>query len=290
MRSRLPRDVFLVLAIVFVALRLLSVEPWDDSVDAYAYWSTRDGSFYGGVTGDGAGRIGAYLYSPVFAQLLAPFVLVPWSVFAAAWTALNLAVLWWLAGRAALPLLLLPPVAFEIISGNVHLLFAGAIVVGFRFAGAWVVIVLTKVTPGIGLLWFLVRREWRALASAIVVTAALVAVSAILDRGAWTAWLDLLGRQAGAPLQTTGWYLPVPLIPRLVAAATFVGWAAWTDRRWALPIAVTLALPIVWLNSLSILVACLPLSRVDARAYSSSAVHWLGKLSASTSAPRISDG
>ena len=268
MRDRLLRDGFIVLAIVFVALRLLSIEPWDDSVDAYAYWSTRDGVMYGGPIGtDGAGQIGAYLYSPAFAQVLAPAVQLSWPLFAALWTAVNLAVLWWLARRAAVPallLVLLPPVAFEIISGNVHLLYAAAIVAGFRFAGTWALILLTKVTPGIGLLWFLVRRERRPLVVALGFTAVLAAASFVLDPAAWRTWADLVVRDAGAPIQTTGWYLPVPLAVRLVAAALVVTWGALTDRAWTIQIAVTLALPILWLNGLSVLVACLPLAREDA--------------------------
>jgi len=264
-RDRLLRDGFVVLAIVFVVLRLLAIEPWDDSVDAYAYWSTRDGVFYGGPIGsvgvDASGHIGAYLYSPAFAQLLAPFVQLPWPVFAAGWTALNLAVLWWLVGRWALPIVLLPPVGFEIVSGNVHLLYAAAIVAGFRFGGAWALMILTKVTPAIGMLWFAVRREWRPLAVALGFTAAIAAASYVLDPGSWRTWIDLIIRDANAPLVTTGWYLPVPLVVRLVVAALVVAWGALTNRAWTIPIAVTLALPILWLNGLSILVACVPLAR-----------------------------
>ena len=270
-RDRLLRDGFVVLAIVFVLLRLFAIPPWDQSVDAYAYWSTRDGVFYGGPIGvgpvgiDAAGHIGAYLYSPAFAQLLAPFVQLPWPVFAAGWTALNLAVLWWLVGRAALPIVLLPPVGFEIVSGNVHLLYAAAIVAGFRFGGTWALMLLTKITPAIGLLWFVVRREWRPLAVALGFTAAIAAASYVLDPGAWRSWIDLVVHDASAPLVTTGWYLPVPLVARLVAAALVVTWGAWTDRAWTIPIAVTLALPILWVNGLSILVACVPLARERVR-------------------------
>jgi hypothetical protein len=267
-RHRLLRDGFVILAIAFVALRLLSIEPWDDSVDAYAYWSTRDGVMYGGPIGTGgAGVIGAYLYSPAFAQVLAPAVWLPWPVFAALWTALNFVVLWWLARRSAVPalvLVLLPPVAFEIISGNVHLLYAAAIVAGFRFAGTWALMLLTKLTPGIGLLWFAVRREWRPLAIALGFTAMLAATSFVLDPGSWRTWADLIIRDLGAPLVTTGWFLPVPLAPRLVVAGLVVAWGALTDRAWTIPIAVTLALPILWLNGLSVLVACLPLAREGA--------------------------
>ena len=46
MTSRLPRDVFLGLAIAFIGIRLAGVPPWDQSVDAYAYWAARDGTLY----------------------------------------------------------------------------------------------------------------------------------------------------------------------------------------------------------------------------------------------------
>ena len=59
---------------------------------------------------------------------------------------------------------------------------------------------------------------------------------------------------------TFGWYLPVPLLPRLAAAAALALWGGWTDRRWTVPVAVTLALPVVWLNSLAILAALVPLT------------------------------
>ena len=50
----------------------------------------------------------------------------------------------------------------ELAGGNISLLLAVAIVVGFRWPAAWAFVLLTKVTPGIGLLWFVVRREWRS--------------------------------------------------------------------------------------------------------------------------------
>jgi hypothetical protein len=259
-RDRLARDGFIVLAIAFIGLRLFAVKPWADSVDAYAYWTTRDGSFYDAAT---TGRIGSYLYSPAFAQVLAPLVWLPIAVFTALWTALNSATLWFLLRRWALPSLLFLPIAFEIISGNVHLLYAAAIVVGFRWPAAWALMFLTKVTPGIGVLWFLVRREWRSLAIALGVTAAIAAVSFVLDQAQWARWIDILRADAGgagsATFSTVGWYLPIGLAPRMVAAVIVVVVAAWTDRRWLLPVGVVLAMPVVWLNSLAVLAACVPL-------------------------------
>ena len=264
MRDRLLRDGFVILAVVFVGLRLFAIKPWADSVDAYAYWTTRDGVFYDAAT---TGRIGSYLYSPAFAQLLAPLTWLPIAVFTALWTALNSATLWLLLRRWALPSLLFLPIAFEVISGNVHLLYAAAIVVGFRWPAAWALMFLTKVTPGIGVLWFLVRREWRSLAIALGATAAIAAVSFALDATQWGRWIDILRADvtgAGeAAFTTVGWYLPIGLAPRLVVAAVVVVVAALTDRRWLLPFGIVLAMPVVWLNSLAVLAACVPLWQAE---------------------------
>jgi hypothetical protein len=267
MRDRLLRDGYIVLAVVFVGLRLFSIEPWADSVDAYAYWTTRTGDFYSAAE---TGRIGAYLYSPAFAQALAPLVIPPLAVFTALWTAINFAALWWLLRRWALPSLLFLPIPFEIISGNVHLLYAVAIVAGFRYPATWALMLLTKVTPGIGLLWFLVRREWRSLAMAVGVSAGIAAVSFFLDRSAWEEWIAILRSDlAGAgqaSFQTPGWYLAVPLLPRLAVAAVVAVVAALSDRRWLLPVAVVIALPVVWFNAMAVLAAVVPLWLARARA------------------------
>jgi glycosyl transferase family 87 len=261
-RDRLLRDGFVILAAVFVVLRLLAIEPWVQSVDAYAYWATRGGDLYGSAE---AGRIGAYVYSPAFAQLLAPFVRLPWPLFCAGWTALLCLVYWRLVGRLALPLLLFIPIPFEIVSGNIHLLIGATIVLGFRYPAAWALPLLTKVTPGIGLLWFAVRREWRSLGLALGATAVVSAVSLVVAPDAWREWLALLVRDAAAPLETPGWYAPIPLLVRLPVAAVIVTWGALTDRRWTVPVAVTLSLPILWLNSLAILAALPALGAVYPR-------------------------
>ena len=262
MTRRLLRDGYIILAVVFIGLRLLAIPPWADSVDAYAYWTTRAGDFY--ATAE-TGRIGAYLYSPAFAQALAPLVLLPLAAFTALWTAVNCAAVWWLFRGSALASLLFLPIPFEIISGNVHLLYAVAIVVGFRWSAAWALILLTKVTPGIGLLWFAGRREWRSLFVALVVTVVIAGVSYLLDPGSWRRWVELLsvgaGTAGGGSLTTVGYYLPVPLLPRLVLAAVVVLFASLTNRRWLVPVAVVLALPVIWSNSLAILAAVYPLWR-----------------------------
>lgn len=247
---RLARDGFVALAAAFMALRLLQVKPWDQSVDAFAYWSTAHGPMYG----QSAGAMGAYVYSPAFAQILTPIAILPWPLFVTIWTGLNFAALWWLVGRWSLPSMLFLPIPFEIISGNVHLFYAVAIILGFRTAAPWALMLLTKVTPGVGLLWFAVRREWRALLVAVGITAAAAIVSALLDPSAWRQWLGILQASSSTPA-TVGWFVPVPLVARLPIGVVLAIIAAASNRRWLLPFAVVAAMPVFWLNSLAVLAA-----------------------------------
>ncbi|HEY6568711.1 MAG TPA: glycosyltransferase family 87 protein [Candidatus Limnocylindrales bacterium] len=258
MLNRLARDGYVLLAVAFLLLRLLQVPPWDQSVDAYAYWSTAHGPMYDGQT---AGAMGAYLYSPAFAQLIRPLTILPWPVFVTIWTGFNLAIVWWLLGRWSLPAMLFIPIPFEIVSGNVHLMYAAAIVLGFRASFTWALPILTKVTPGIGIAWFAVRREWRQLGLAVAVTGVIVGVSYALDPALWRQWIDVIAASSSTPT-TVGWYLPVALVIRLPIAIAVAAVAGLTGRAWLLPVAVTLALPVLWLNSLAILAACVTLSKV----------------------------
>ena len=111
------------------------------------------------------GTLGAYLYSPAFAQTIAPLVALPWPVFLAIWTAILLAAYGGTVCLPPSPRSSFLPIPADIATGNVHLLFAAAIVAGFRLSGAWALMALTKVTPFIGVLWFAARQEWRSLRS-----------------------------------------------------------------------------------------------------------------------------
>jgi len=253
---RLADVAFLAIAGAFVALRLFSVPPWDQSVDAYAYWKpVEGGSPYAGAT---VGAMGAYLYSPAFKLLFVPFGMLPWPVFNALWTVLNLTLLRAIAGRLALLTLLFPPVPFEIISGNVHLLLAAVAVWWICRPALWAIPFLTKVSPGIGVLWHAFRREWRSFWIALGVTAVIVALSFLLVPGWWSDWLVVL-RGAPIPVDTPGWYLPISPWVRLPASLVLLAWGALTDRRWAVPMAMLLAMPVLWLNSFALLVALIPL-------------------------------
>ena len=223
--------------------------------DAYAYWLAVRGDMYGADPG----QLGAYLYSPAFAQVLSPILILDWSVFMAIWTTALIAVLLLLAGPI-LFVLLLPIAFFEIWGGNIHLLLAAAIVIGFRHPAAWSFLLLTKVTPGVGLLWFAVRKEWRHLAVALAATAAVFAVSWLIDPHAWRGWLNLLTRQVGAEGYANG-SIPIPLGLRLPIAATIVVIGAATDRKWLVPVAALVAMPVLWWGGLSVLIGSVALER-----------------------------
>ena len=229
--------------------------------DAHAYWAVDLSNPYAKALG----TPDAYLYSPAFAQLVAPLGILPFSVFYALVTAANLAGLVYLLGpvRALLAVALVSPVAIDLWYGNIHLLMAVAIAVGFRYPGAWALLLLTKVTLGIGLLWFAARREWRPLAAAVGVTAAIATLSFLLAPGLWVSWIQSLLRSSGRPGHY-GIFYDVPLWLRLSAAAALVTWGALTGRRWAVPVGSTLALPVLWFNGLAMLVAVMPfIDRVD---------------------------
>jgi Glycosyltransferase family 87 len=242
--------------IVFFWIWLIGFQSTFIEVDAEAYHGFDIGTLYQGVH---LGDQDAFLYSPVVAWLFAPFSVLPYEFFYALLAAVNLAGLVWLLGweLAALSLLA-QPVSNEVGRGNIHLLLAVAIVAGFRYPATWGWVLLTKVTPGIGLLWFAFRREWRELGVAVGTTLAIVAVSFVLAPDMWLRWFSMLASNAE---MTRPSVLVIPVLPRLAAAAALLALGAWRNRPAIVPVAAMLALPAIWVNSLSMLVAVIPLWR-----------------------------
>jgi hypothetical protein len=231
--------------------------------DAFAYWAIDLADLYGRSIQNTSG-FGAFRYTPAIGQAFSVFGLVPWEVFFAGWFAAMVAALVWMTGRDALLLVALPPLALELYHANVHLFMAAAIVLGFRWPATWAFVILTKVTPGIGLLWFAVRREWRSLAIAVGATFAIAGLSYLVAPNLWREYVvtmvDNLFFDRGRPYP-----IPIPLPVRLLIAAAVVTYGARTNRRWLVPVASTIALPIIWWHGLSMLVAAFVLWRIDRR-------------------------
>ena len=255
------RRVLVGLGIVFAAYYWLQLTTTTGApVDVHAYWAANPDDLYPDPSNPL--RQDAYLYSPAFEVLVGWGRHLPFEAFAAIWRAILLAVFAWLAGPLAAPIMFLPPVASEINAGNIQILLAAAIVVGFRgpagWTAGWAFVLLTKVSPGVGLLWFALRRRWRDLAIALGATAAIAAVTFALWPDRWLAWLNLLVA-GGSPPPLAPYYLP--FLPRLAVAAAIVAIAAWRGWRWPVVVAAMLALPAFYFLSPSILVGTLPFAR-----------------------------
>lgn len=257
-RRRAIRDGLTIAGLLLAGYLFVFVAPSAGTVgfDAYAYWHVDIEHPYALA----AGAFGAFTYTPVAARLFAPAALLPWPTFLWLWLAALVATTIWLGWRRTLLVLAFPPVAVELYHGNIHLLIAAAIVLGFRYPVTWAFVLLTKVTPGVGLVWFAVRREWRSLGIALGATAVLVGVSLAIDGRLWSDWLSgaiFRVAQEGVGQPT----LPVPLFLRLPAAAVLVAWGGLTNRRWTVPAAAALALPVPWFSGLAILAALPALNR-----------------------------
>jgi hypothetical protein len=225
--------------------------------DAHAYYAAWT---HGDLYGAPPEKLGAYLYSPAFAQAIRPLALLPWPAFCALWlSVIAVAYLWLLAPlplRWRLPLLV---IVFSFDSaGNVWALFALVIVFGFRRPALWAFPALTKVTPVLGPVWFATRKEWRNLAIALGAILAIVAVSAAASPHLWAEWFHFLwtthpskGIAAPSTLLPTALILGIGL-PIAIGLTVY---AARRDLRWLLPVAMVFAVPILAGQALFMLAA-----------------------------------
>lgn len=225
--------------------------------DALAYWTAGRSLLDGrSVYGVPVGGFAAYLYPPVFAQVVAPFSALPLDVFVWVWRALELGCLRVTVGswrNAGLAILFWPPVISEIDAGNVHLIVAAAVAMSIRGdARALLPAVLTKFAS-LAALPAAIRLDRRGLLLGAGVALAVSAVSFAL---APQLWFDYLAFITGATEPHSGWFnlgsfIWTPL--RLAIAAGFALAAVVWPRLSA--VAVTLAYPVLWLHSLSTLTA-----------------------------------
>ncbi len=259
LRRRALRDGLIVSGWLATAFALFVITYLGRSLgyDAFSYWSIDPNDLYNRALGSNF-ALGAFRYAPPIAFLMGPLHALPWWLYLWLWEALMLATVFWLGGRWAIVLLALPPVALELYHGNVHLLMAAAIALGFRNSWTWSFVVLTKVTPGVGLLWFAVRREWRSLGIALGATGTVSLAAAIVAPQLWREWVDSIISNLAEPQ----YYSIPPTAPvRLPLAALLVIWGARTDRPWTVGVAAALGLPIIWPHGLVVALAAVPFLR-----------------------------
>ncbi len=213
--------------------------------DAHAYWLAWHHSPMYGLPPNTAD---AYLYSPAFAQVLWPLAQLPWPLFLAAWTVAGFALYAWLlrplGWSLAAPLLLF--CVPQAMVGNIWPLLAVVLVFGFRRPGLWALPLLTKVTAGVGVVWFAARGEWRNLVRVLVPTVLVTAVSVAMSPQLWADWLHIL-RGGGTGGSAAGGF-DIPLVYRLPVALALTLYAARRSRPGFLAAAMALACPVFALS------------------------------------------
>jgi len=196
----------------------------------------------------------SFVYSPAFGQLLHPLTLLPFEAFYRLLLAVNLFCLWWLLGLLAVPALLLRFVQAELGTGQIHFVIAAMTVLSISYAGASAFGLLTKVTPGVTIIWWVARKEWGRATIALVATATIVGVSAVIWPTAWLEWMGVLTESSTRHVENfavSTW----PVAFRLPIAAGLVVFAAWRNRPAALPAIACFALPAIWFGALVMLLA-----------------------------------
>jgi hypothetical protein len=128
-------------------------------------------------------------------------------------------------------------------------------VAGFAMPASWAAVTLTKVTPAVGLIWFAVRGEWRAVVTAAVATGAVALVSVAIAPQLWPDWISILLSNLTRRPEGFTMLLAVPLTLRLPVAIVVAAGGGMTGRRWLVPIAMLVATPDLIVTSFGILTA-----------------------------------
>jgi hypothetical protein len=226
-------------------------------IDAVNYWAAgTSAELYPDQWGHWWG--GQYLYyPPPTSQLSGLLQPLGWQLFIVAWTTLIFMSMWYCARDWSVPLLVLglPAILWDVpyvgtfasyaLNGNMQWILAASVLVALRHPAAWAVTAVTKVTPAVGILWHIVRREWRSTSQAIGATAIVLLVSLAVSPHVWIDWAGFTIRNytlENAPIPL----FPVPFGIRLGTAAVLVVWGARTDRRWTVPVAAGWALPALY--------------------------------------------
>jgi len=200
-----------------------------------------------------------YLWSPAFAQLTTPLRALPFEPFVAVVRGGELAALFVMAPLGAWAAIWLWPVTAEVNAANINLILMLCVVASLRWPAAWVLPLITKPTMGVGLLWYVARKEWRSLGIAMGATAIVCGVSFAVNPQAWFDWIRYLIDFSTIP----GWPFPIPIWMRLPISVVIVWWGARTDRAWALPLGVIIGMPKLFFLSIAMLIGLIPTLGMD---------------------------
>jgi Glycosyltransferase family 87 len=211
--------------------------------DSYSYWAV-DSTPYTWETNL------EYRYSPAFLWIIGPLQALSFEVFLAIWTGLHIVALVWL--RAGW-FLIVPGLNEDVLRGNISTFIAVAAVLAIqRSAAWWAPVLLTKITPGVGLVWHAVRRDWRGVGICLLVTGAIVAVGFLVSPDPWRDWFDSV---LNAPQTYEVGHPLGPVWLRVLIAAGIIGFAARTDRAWLVPLGLYVAVPGLWWFNLGLFAA-----------------------------------
>jgi hypothetical protein len=261
-------------------LLVVAVAFWPQVADEHAYWLAGQRLLAGEPLYDptaAANTPYAFWYPPIVAQVMAPIsAVVPSAVFSAAWIVLMLGCLFWLADGnvlVALAMCAFPPIAVEFVSRNVHLIIAVLLVLGLRtWAGWFTVGAALKIGPVLGIPYVALRGRYRDAVVATVFGAVLLGLSVVLAPDAWRQFFEVL--RARGPADVSG-LLPVPYVVRFGAGVVLMIVASRLEQRYGDPllvVAVTVAMPTLWLTAFATLAAVVPLIRRPATTPAASAM------------------
>lgn len=213
------------------------------AIDARMYYETGlDDPYAGSILG-----APNYTYTPVLTQVLEPFRWLGWDGFRTLWVLVGFAAVAYLVGPWVGILLVVayfPPLVWEFDVGNVNLLIGVAVWAGFRYPALWAIPILLKPPLAIGLLWFVLRGEWRSLGLAVGTTTAVAAASFLLAPELWIEYVGAIPGfvETAATVPAVWWPL------RLAVAGALLFWGARNAQHWTVALAVIMAHP---LSSLS---------------------------------------
>jgi Glycosyltransferase family 87 len=227
------------------------------AIDVLAYWTAGRNLLAGNqVYGILEGELAAYVYPPIFAQLVAPFSALPLDVFVWAWRALELGCLRVAVGswrNAGLAILFWPPAIAELDAGNVHLIIAAAVAMTIRGdARALIPAAITKFAS-LAAVPSAIRLDRHGALTGVGVALGACTISFLLAPQLWLDYQAFIARATEPQSHAfdIGSIIWTPI--RLAIAAGFALAAVGWPRLSA--VAVTLAYPVLWFNGLSTLTA-----------------------------------